>query len=165
MIAALSSIQSALPAAFFPSFEFNPNVLNFLSNLPTSYGLTALKEWYIASNPLHPALLFCTVMSALVWVVGELTGAFVLYPFFSEPLIVISSLHRFRPVLSSSRTWVMRYLPTVVREAVVDSIRVTGADSETMKHRKRLAGRSTLDLPPDGLYCALCLLSQMVWYW
>lgn len=60
--------------AFLPSAFFNPAILNCLDHLPSSYGLEALKAWYISADPLHPAIAFCTIMSFLVWVVGELTG-------------------------------------------------------------------------------------------
>lgn len=72
-------LLSVLPmphAGFFPSHSFNPNILNCLEHLPTSYGLTALKEWYISADPLHPALLFCAFSSLMVWIVGELTGKY-----------------------------------------------------------------------------------------
>lgn len=79
----LLSILPLPHAGFFPSHSFNPNVLNFLDYLPTSYTLTGLQTWYQSADPLHPALLFCTFMSAVVWIVGELTGKFNDYYFIS----------------------------------------------------------------------------------
>ena len=70
-------ILSMLPtnhAAFYPSHSFNPNILNFYDNLPTSYAPAALQQWYLSADPLHPAILFSLFMSVVVWVVGELTG-------------------------------------------------------------------------------------------
>lgn len=73
-----SILGGPLHAAFLPSYAFNPSVLSFINELPAKssdyLSLALMKEWYAASNPLHPALLFCTIMSALVWIVGELTG-------------------------------------------------------------------------------------------
>lgn len=78
MIAHLAQLLGGPPApAFLPSFAFNPNILNALQYIPTldqALSVQGMKEWYISSNPLHPALLFCAVASFLVWVVGELTG-------------------------------------------------------------------------------------------
>lgn len=70
----LLSILPIPHAGFFPSHSFNPNILNCLNHLPESYTLSNLQSWYISADPLHPALLFCAFTSALVWIVGELTG-------------------------------------------------------------------------------------------
>lgn len=73
-MAAIASLARPLAPAFYPSAFFNRAVLNALDHLPTSYSLGGLQSWYTHADPLHPALLFCAVMSFLVWLVGEATG-------------------------------------------------------------------------------------------
>lgn len=70
----LATLGKPLADAFLPSAFFNKGVLSFANNLPTSYSLIALQKWYSNADPLHPGMLFCAVVSFLVWAIGELTG-------------------------------------------------------------------------------------------
>ncbi|KAI5474575.1 integral membrane protein, DUF1295 family protein [Pseudohyphozyma bogoriensis] len=64
----------AAPPPFFPSYSLKPGLASFTSNLPASYSIEGLKAWYLAADPLHPSLLMATFLSALVWVLSEITG-------------------------------------------------------------------------------------------
>ncbi|ORY86725.1 hypothetical protein BCR35DRAFT_302454 [Leucosporidium creatinivorum] len=60
---------------FFPSHSLLPSLASFPSSLP-SLNPADFKQWWLSSttDPLHPALAFCAGLSALVWVLGEVTG-------------------------------------------------------------------------------------------
>ncbi|KAM0747204.1 DUF1295-domain-containing protein [Meredithblackwellia eburnea MCA 4105] len=63
------------PPALLASKTLTPAILSFPSNLPKQWTVDALKQWYHTSKePMHPALLFATGMSVLVWLLGEVTG-------------------------------------------------------------------------------------------
>ena len=57
-----------------------PSISTFPSSLPSSYSIDALRTWYTspATDPLHPAIAFSLVTSAVVFILGELTGALLL---------------------------------------------------------------------------------------
>lgn len=84
----LSALGKPLANAFLPSAFFNPGVLSFGSDLPREYSIEALKQWYATSDPLHPALVFCGIVSFFVWAIGEATGE---RNSFSASLLVIDS--------------------------------------------------------------------------
>ncbi|GAA5911272.1 hypothetical protein JCM6882_004082 [Rhodosporidiobolus microsporus] len=58
------------------SHSLLPALRSLPSSAPSSFAPADLKAWYTASatDPLHPALVACAGWSALVWVLGEVTG-------------------------------------------------------------------------------------------
>ncbi|GAA5961216.1 hypothetical protein JCM21900_006335 [Sporobolomyces salmonicolor] len=59
-----------------PHHSLFPALTSFIDKAPRSFHLGNLRQWYLdqGTDPLHPALLFCAGMSAIVWVLGEVTG-------------------------------------------------------------------------------------------
>lgn len=61
------------PSSLLPTTFLNPSFFSVLDHLPTSYDPSAIKAWYLTANPLHPALLFATSVSVIVFLLGEIT--------------------------------------------------------------------------------------------
>lgn len=67
---------------FLASHQLTHALQSFPHSLPPTSSLLsieAVRTWALDSgvDPLHPALLFCTVLSGIVFVLGELTGKFI----------------------------------------------------------------------------------------
>ncbi|KAK4335949.1 hypothetical protein RTBOTA2_004723 [Rhodotorula toruloides] len=53
-----------------------PAIRSFAADAPSSFRPADLRTWYLnpKTDPLHPAILFCTGISVVVWLLGEVTG-------------------------------------------------------------------------------------------
>ncbi|GAA6007737.1 hypothetical protein JCM11491_003948 [Sporobolomyces phaffii] len=71
-------LHNPLLTPHHPHHSLLPSLASFtLDSLPKSYSsVAAWKDYYLdtATNPLHPALLFCGAVSMIVWFLGEVTG-------------------------------------------------------------------------------------------
>ncbi|SCV70302.1 BQ2448_1696 [Microbotryum intermedium] len=68
--------SSTLATPFHASYALMPSLTSFASSVPRTLSPSMLKAWYLSSStdPMHPALWFCTAMSLVVWILGEITG-------------------------------------------------------------------------------------------
>ncbi|GAA5929218.1 uncharacterized protein JCM15063_004083 [Sporobolomyces koalae] len=70
-------LHDVLLTPHVPKHSLLPSLREFtLDSFPRSYALSAWRDYYLdtATNPLHPALLFCGAISMIVWLLGEITG-------------------------------------------------------------------------------------------
>ncbi|SGY14974.1 BQ5605_C013g07189 [Microbotryum silenes-dioicae] len=68
--------SSTLASPFHASYALTPSLTSFASAVPRTLSPSVLKAWYLSSStdPMHPALWFCTATSLIVWILGEVTG-------------------------------------------------------------------------------------------